>query len=97
MKFYREKFFGRTLRKFYTKHVINNKIKAIISCKVIGEQAIEVEVTFFDKGEFHNNKNAAIYWSDKYKDFYLKSKSYGSAKTYTKQSWRRFVKMQTFL
>ena len=99
MKFYREKFFEGTLRKNYkyTKYVNTNKLTAIISYKTMGEQAIEVEIAFINDGVFHNTKNAAINWSDRYKDFYLKNKGYGSGYTFTKQSWRRLAKMQVFI
>jgi hypothetical protein len=44
-----------------------------------------------------NNKNAAIIYCSSYKEFSLNDKKYGNENTFTKQSWRRFVKLQAFL
>ena len=44
---------------------------------------------------YHNNKNAASI-SFKYKGFYLSGIHYGNNKDFTKQSWRKFAKLQAF-
>jgi hypothetical protein len=52
-------------------------------------------IHFFKNGLRHNSKNAAF--TDKvYKSFYLNNKCYGDQNTFTKQSWRRFAKLQFF-
>ncbi len=45
----------------------------------------------------HNYKNAA--YTDKYgyKEFYLNGKPCGNQKHFTKESWRRYVKLRVFL
>ncbi len=50
---------------------------------------------FYKNGERHNIKNVA-YINNEYKEFYLNGILYGYAKDFTKESWRRFVKMQVF-
>jgi hypothetical protein len=52
---------------------------------------------FFNNGKIHNIKNAAYVESFNLKVFRLNGITYGNAKDFTKQSWRRFVKLQTFL
>ena len=52
---------------------------------------------FFKNGVRNNNKNAAIIHILNYKAFYLNGKYYGYDIDFTKESWRRFVKMQAFL
>jgi len=79
--------------KFYLKNknnltkIINNKLTVIYSCG---------HIFFFKDGTYHNNKNAA-YNSNRYKEFYLDGIHYGSKNKFTKQSWRRFCKLQVFL
>jgi hypothetical protein len=53
-------------------------------------------VIFLKNGLKHNIKNAA-YTNGKYKQFFLNDKCYGYEKDFTKESWRRFVKLQAFL
>jgi hypothetical protein len=52
----------------------------------------------FYKNGFHNNyKNASVIKYNEYKQFWINSEFYGTNNDFTKQSWRRFVKMQVFL
>ena len=59
-------------------------------------------VMFFLNGENHNTKNAA-YSSEneinekKYQQFRLNRNYYGDENNFTKESWRRFVKLRAFL
>jgi hypothetical protein len=53
-------------------------------------------VYFFKNGKWSNNKNAA-YIDGIYKQFRLNDNLYGNQKRFTKESWRRFIKMQVFL
>jgi hypothetical protein len=82
MKFYREINYGFD---FWCK-IYDNKLNAIYLDYSI--------VRFFKNGRLHNSKNAA-YISDGYQAFYLNDKDYGDH--YTKESWRKFIKMQAFL
>ncbi len=51
---------------------------------------------FFKNGIRHNSKNVA-YIGLGYKTFYLNDNLYGNQHDFTKESWRRFVKLQVFL
>ena len=52
-------------------------------------------ITFVTNGKRHNSKNAAYIEINDSKIFYLNGKYYGD--NFTKQSWRRFVKLKAFL
>ena len=52
---------------------------------------------FYKNGERHNIKNAAHIGFDGFEIFCLNGKVYDIEKTLTKESWRRFVKLQVFL
>ncbi len=52
--------------------------------------------TFYKNGKEHNNKNASFI-DDSHKEFYLNGKYYGGRMNFTKQSWRKFIKLQAFL
>lgn len=84
MKFYREKEAG-----VYFSKIKDNKFSAIYSYSEFFQ--------FFKNGKMHNTKNAAYKGNDGYKEFNLNGKCYGYKYNFTKQSWRRFVKMQVFL
>ncbi len=84
MKFYRDKY-----SYFYDCKIWENKLAAIY-CRVN-------IVIFFKNGIWHNNKNASYIHCGKFKNFYLNTKYYGNQKDFTKQSWRRFCKLQVFL
>ena len=86
MKFYRNKAIGLFIHLDIIK---NNKLTAIYMDNFGGD--------FFKDGLRHNSKNAAYIRYDGYKQFYLNNKCYGDEDDFTKQSWRRFVKMQVFL
>jgi hypothetical protein len=53
-------------------------------------------IYFFKNGEKHNAKNAAYIRHSGYNSFYLNGKLYGFKYNFTKNSWRRFVKMEIF-
>jgi hypothetical protein len=83
MKFYKSNsYYGPYLDK-----ILYNKLNAIYSY---------YSVLFFKNGKEYNDKNAA-YISNKIKQFNLNDKFYGTEKDFTKQSWRKFVKLRTFL
>jgi hypothetical protein len=84
MKFYKDK----VNKYYYWFKIINNKLTAI---------HYDRSTRFMKNGIFHNNKNAAIIYCSSYKEFSLNDKKYGNENTFTKQSWRRFVKLQAFL
>jgi hypothetical protein len=54
-------------------------------------------IQFYKNGLLHNYKNAAYAFIGKYKQFYLNGICYGNLNKFTKQSWRRFVKLKAFL
>jgi hypothetical protein len=69
--------------------IINNKLTAIY---------LDYNIYFYKDGKIHNSKNVAyIRYDNRYKEFYLNGKLYGNQDTFTKESWRRFVKLQVFL
>ncbi len=84
MKFYREKEAG-----VYFSKIKDNKFSAIYSDSEFFQ--------FFKNGKYHNIKNAASIYKISYKDFYLNGVIYGNESHFTKQSWRKFVKLKAFL
>jgi hypothetical protein len=82
MKFYKDKTFN------YWAFIIINNSNAIINYKS--------EIRFFKNGLAHNSKNAAVSYGF-YKRFFLNGKNYGDQYEFTKESWRKFVKLQVFL
>ena len=83
MKFYKYK-----SSKKYLDIIIVNKLNAIYLDRGI--------ILFYRNGIVHNAKNAA-YIMFKNKSFCLNAKHYGYEDDFTKESWRRFVKLQVFL
>ncbi len=53
--------------------------------------------TAFYNNDFHNIKNAAVIYNDGKKCFYLKGRCYGYECNFTKELWRKFIKLQAFL
>ena len=85
MKFYKDKINSI----YYWVKIRFNKLTSIhCECNAI---------TFFKNGFYHNSKNYAISNVSKYKKFYLNGNFYGNQNKFTKQSWRKFVKLQAFL
>jgi len=83
MKFYKYKYgFG------YFNKIMVNKFNAIYSDRDV--------IAFYRNGKLHNTKNAS-YILFKNKSFCLNANHYGYECDFTKESWRRFVKMQVFL
>jgi hypothetical protein len=85
MKFYKKRIIDSNL---YLREIINKKITAIYYSR---------NISFFKNGELHNTKNAAYIRYDEYKQFRLNGIYYSGENKFTKQSWRRFVKLQAFL
>ncbi len=88
MKFYKNKYNFNYNYLFIT---VNNKLTAIHSDYYA--------VRFYKNGKEHNSKNAS-YSKFRYKEFCLNGKKYGYDYTFTKKSWRKFVrelKLQAFL
>jgi hypothetical protein len=54
-------------------------------------------VVFYKNGKMHNTRNAAYINDLGYKQFVLNDKYYGVETNFTKESWRRFVKLKVFL
>ncbi len=77
----------------YNKYINSTYIKTKkITCIYINRMI----VYFYKNGMYHNSKNAAII-EVLYKEFCLNEEYYGDEYNFTKQSWRRFVKMKAFL
>jgi hypothetical protein len=85
MKFYK---YNDDYYSFFYK-IIDNNLTAIY-------YGSSLEVDFYKNGKVHNCKNAAVI-ADPYKGFYLNGKMYGTQISFTKKSWRKFVKLQAFL
>ena len=82
MRFYKQK-----TNTNYCGFIFKNKLNAIYQ---------GFAIIFFENGLEHNSKNAA-YIGCFLKAFYLNGKYYGNENSFTKELWRRFVKMQAFL
>ncbi len=52
-------------------------------------------IAFFKNAKLHNDKNASYIYE--HKDFRLNNVHYGHEDDFTKESWRRLVKMNVFL
>jgi hypothetical protein len=87
MKFYKDKSFAS----IYNSIIIDNMLDAVWSSYGI------VFIVFFKNGKAHNSKSAAYIRNTIYKEFYLNGMSYGNSSNFTKESWRRFTKLQAFL
>ena len=87
MKFYKDKRF------YYWNKIEGNKLNAIHL-----DGCVSGCIRFLKSGELCNNKNAAyVQGISGYKSFYLDGKHYGDENDFTKQSWRKFFKLQAFL
>jgi hypothetical protein len=84
MKFYRYVKSSKYLNKIYS----NN-----LTCIYYNDYII----AFFKNGNYHNSKNATFIRNDSYKEFWFNNKRYGIQKDFSKQTWRRFVKLKIFL
>ncbi len=83
--------------KFYKINYISNlddKITAIFNTLNINSLHC---VRFIKNGKHHNPKNAAYISKYGSKQFCLNNMSYGCKNDFTKETWRRFVKLQAFL
>ena len=85
MKFYREKYKNN----FYYIKIVYSKLTTIYM-EYFG-------VYFFKNGLRHNSKNSSYIGKDSYKSFCLNDIRYGYHTDFTKESWRRFVKLKAFL
>ena len=83
MKFYRDKYNWNFLNK-----IEHSELTSL-------HQSYSYIIQFFKNGKLHNYKNASYIFSD-YIEFHLNGTFYGDQDDFTKQSWRKFVKMQIF-
>jgi hypothetical protein len=92
MKFYKDK----DNQFYFFDKIKNNKLTAIIVTDSFGYD--DIIICFFYNGLIHNEKNFANFERfEQEKIFSLKGKIYGDQNDFTKQSWRKFVKLQAFL
>lgn len=93
MKFYKDlKYKDIKYKKIiytYYDYIVYAKLTAIYTCPFY--------VEFFKNGLRHNSKNASHIKDDYYKIFHLNSIFMGDSFKFTKQSWRKFVKLRAFL
>jgi hypothetical protein len=82
MKFYIDKRF------YYWNKIISHKLTAIHCDK---------SIRFIKNGKYHNSKNLAFIGYNGYTQFNLNGEFYGNHNDFTKESWRRFCKLQVFL
>jgi hypothetical protein len=83
MKFYRDSYFSWN-------KVTSNKLNCIC-------QNLLKFIYFFKNGKLSNTKNAAHIAEYGYKEFWLNDKIYGYENDFTKQSWRKVIKLQVFI
>jgi hypothetical protein len=81
MKFYSDKID----KSFYKIKIATNKLTCVYN---------KYTVIFYKNGKYHNYKNAAYVNKIGYKSFYLNGTPCGKSNKFTKESWRRFVKLQ---
>mgnify|MGYP007071561290 FL=1 len=86
MKFYRD----NLKADFCWQNILDNRLTAILLDYYNA-------VLFYKNGKENNTKNASYIAKSGYKQFCLNDEDYGDQTNFTKQSWRRFVKMQVFL
>jgi hypothetical protein len=89
MKFYKDNRKNIKFLSIYNNKIINDKLSAILHSQYDS-------IIFYKNGLRHNSKNAA-YLSDRIPDFWLNNNFYGSIEDFTKESWRKFTKLQAFL
>ena len=83
------KFYNGKNNRYYWDIIYDNKLTAI--------HFDSYGIRFYKNGISHNSKNADYVNYRGYKDFSLNGKFYGYHTDFTKETWRRFVKMQVFL
>jgi hypothetical protein len=88
--------------KFYIENTPSRRYIKRIEKKCLTAIYFDLYVIFFENGKKHNTKNAAYINHLGFKKFWLNGEKYGSDNDYdqdyfTKESWRRFVKMKVFL
>jgi hypothetical protein len=91
MKFYKGKYY----KSYYYNIIIGKDLNAIYFDEHQIADKIYYDIVFFKNGYVHNPKNAIYFKGNK--EFYLNDEIYGYENEFTKQSWRKFVKMQVFL
>ena len=78
-----------------------NKIKKYELTAIYYQPNRSIYVQFFKNGKLHNAKNASYVTYHGMKAFNLNGNFYGNfygkKNDFTKESWRRFVKLQAFL
>jgi hypothetical protein len=85
------KFYVGKMGTSYLAKITTNKL-----CSIFTHISFEI-VNFYKKGKRHNVKNAAVSCKNGNKEFWLNDKIYCYEYNFTKQSWRKFVKLKVFL
>jgi hypothetical protein len=88
--------------KFYIENKPSRRYMKKIEKKCLTAIYFDLYVVFFENGKRHNTKNASYIKYNGYKQFWLNGEKYGSnydqdQDYFTKESWRRFCKLQIFL
>jgi len=79
--------------KFYKCKNLNKILDFHLNCVYCNYSYVQ----FFKNGKLHNAKNASYVTYHGMKAFNLNGNFYGKKNDFTKESWRRFVKLQAFL
>jgi hypothetical protein len=85
MKFYKEQKYTN----YWNFEIYYNDLTAIYHDSI--------SIRFFKNGRRNNSKNATYIKINEFKEFYLDDEYYGDQNDFTKESWRKFVKLQAFL
>ena len=86
MKFYND----NKISSYYWFKIKDNKLDAVYY--------YYYTIWFFKAGKRNNTRNAAYINDNRgLKQFYLNEIKYGNENSFTKQSWRKFVKLQAFI
>lgn len=88
MKFYREK-----NNSYFWDKIKDNKLTSIYQFIFDNNKKC---THFFKNSVRTNSKNSAVIKNDGTKKFMLNGIYYGDEKIFTKQSWRKFIKLQVF-
>jgi hypothetical protein len=90
MKFYKNDY------EDYDGKIIDDKLSAVYNyCSY--DYGYHYFITFYKDGKCHNNKNACYVDDEGVKLFFLNAKEFGNQDNFTKETWRRFIKLQAFL
>jgi hypothetical protein len=83
--------------KFFVKTKLSFWAKIFYGKKTCVYQIKFEAIAFYKNGILNNTKNAAIIYRNNLKSFYIDGVLFSANNKFTKQSWRKFVKLKAFL